>query len=163
MSRQKRKGDGYERELAHWLNTNVYKEERCERAPLSGGGSVNMAAGGADLLGTPGIFVEAKRVEKLPWRDALAQAERNSALLSAQELQAQRVLPKEHPPDHLQSHIQNHRGAYYEGLHHSCHSGYPRCFYVGQCSPQTGIQSNLVSSTGVLSCPVAQVQLNLLS
>ena len=79
MSRQKRKGDGYERELAHWLNTNVYKEERCERAPLSGGGSVNMAAGGADLLGTPGIFVEAKRVEKLPWRDALAQAERNSA------------------------------------------------------------------------------------
>jgi hypothetical protein len=79
MSRQKRKGDGYERELAHWLNENVYKEERCERAPLSGGGSVNMAAGGADLLGTPGIFVEAKRVEKLPWRDALAQAERNSA------------------------------------------------------------------------------------
>ena len=79
MSRQKRKGDAYERELARWLNEHVYKEERCERAPLSGGGRIGMGAGGADLLGTPEIFVEAKRVEKLAWRDALDQAERNSA------------------------------------------------------------------------------------
>tara|TARA_B100000212_G_scaffold342369_3_gene329144 strand:+ start:14570 stop:14947 length:378 start_codon:yes stop_codon:yes gene_type:complete len=78
MSKQKRKGDGYERELAHWLNENVYGEERCERAPLSGGGKHHMGVGGADLLGTPHIFVEAKRVEKLAWRDALDQAERNS-------------------------------------------------------------------------------------
>ena len=78
MSRQKRKGDGYERELAAWLNTNVYKEERCERTPLSGGGKSGMGYGNADLLGTPEIFVEAKRVEKLAWRDALAQAERNA-------------------------------------------------------------------------------------
>lgn len=77
MSRQKRKGDGYERELASWLNENVYKEDRAERAPLSGGGKIGMGAGGADLLGTTGLFVEAKRVEKLAWRDALAQAERN--------------------------------------------------------------------------------------
>ena len=36
-----------------------------------------MGYGNADLLGTPEIFVETKRVEKLAWRDALAQAERN--------------------------------------------------------------------------------------
>ena len=78
MSRQKRKGDGYERELAAWLNTNVYKEQRCERTPLSGGGKHGMGYGDADLLGTPEIFVEAKRVEKLAWREALAQSERNA-------------------------------------------------------------------------------------
>jgi len=78
MARQKNKGDNYERELARWLNENVYGDNRAERAPLSGGGSVNMVAGGADLLGTDHIFVEAKRVERLPWRDALAQAERNA-------------------------------------------------------------------------------------
>tara|TARA_B110000046_G_scaffold24980_1_gene24168 strand:+ start:4658 stop:5062 length:405 start_codon:yes stop_codon:yes gene_type:complete len=79
MSSQKTKGDNYERELAKWMNENIYGDNRAERAPLSGGGSHHMGAGGADLLGTPGIFVEAKRVEKLPWRDALAQAERNAA------------------------------------------------------------------------------------
>ena len=75
----KAKGAAYERELADFFNDNVFcGEERCARAPLSGGGSVNMVAGGADLIGPPGLFVEAKRVEKLAWREALAQAEGNA-------------------------------------------------------------------------------------
>ena len=34
-------------------------------------------AGGADVLGVPGLFIEAKRVEKLNFMDALRQAETN--------------------------------------------------------------------------------------
>jgi len=34
-------------------------------------------SGGADLLGVPDLFVEAKRVERLNFHDALRQAERN--------------------------------------------------------------------------------------
>jgi len=74
---QKAKGDKYEVDLAHYFNDNVFKEERCQRAPLSGGGKVGLHAGGADLLGTPLVFVEAKRVERLNVRDAMRQAERN--------------------------------------------------------------------------------------
>ena len=74
---QKAKGDKYEVDLAHYFNDNVFKEERCQRAPLSGGGKVGLHAGGADLLGTPCVFVEAKRVERLNVRDAMRQAERN--------------------------------------------------------------------------------------
>jgi len=79
MSAMKRKGDGYERELAAWFNTEIFGEERCQRAPLSGGGKIGMQAGGADILGTDYLFVEAKRVEKLNWREAVAQSERNAA------------------------------------------------------------------------------------
>jgi hypothetical protein len=78
----KQKGDNYERELAAHLSQATGL--RIERAPLSGGGKVGMA-GGADLLGTPGMFVEAKRVEKLNVREALAQAERNIGLSGSQE------------------------------------------------------------------------------
>jgi len=74
---QKAKGDKYEVDLAHWFNEHIFGEERVQRAPLSGGGKVGLHAGGADLLGTPEIFVEAKRTERLNVRDALAQAERN--------------------------------------------------------------------------------------
>lgn len=73
----KAKGSAYERELAHYLNSHLFETEQVFRAPLSGGGSVNYQAGGADLVGTPGIFVEAKRTERLNVRSALAQAEGN--------------------------------------------------------------------------------------
>lgn len=33
--------------------------------------------GGSDLLGTPDLFIEAKRVERLNFHDAMRQAERN--------------------------------------------------------------------------------------
>ena len=66
---QKRKGDKYEVDLAKWFNENIFNEERCQRAPLSGGGKIGLQAGGADILGTPDVFIEAKRVERLNVRD----------------------------------------------------------------------------------------------
>jgi PHD/YefM family antitoxin component YafN of YafNO toxin-antitoxin module len=42
--------------------------------------------GAADLLGTPEIFIEAKRVERLNFRDAMAQAERNIIQTHAPEV-----------------------------------------------------------------------------
>ena len=83
---QKRKGDAYERELAKYLNDNVYREERCFRAPLSGGGKHNLHHGGADLTGTTDLFVEAKRTERLNIRDALRQSVRNKTESSSPEL-----------------------------------------------------------------------------
>lgn len=71
---QKRKGDAFERELAAYLTDHIGIE--CARAPLSGGGKVGMT-GGADLIGPPYLFVEAKRVERLNFLDAMRQAEGN--------------------------------------------------------------------------------------
>jgi hypothetical protein len=70
----KTKGDNFERELAAYINeqTNL----KSFRAPLSGGGNVGMS-GGADLLGVPELFIEAKRVERLNFHDAMRQAEGN--------------------------------------------------------------------------------------
>ena len=60
----KRKGDGYERELAKYFNKVVFgNEDLVQRAPLSGGGAVK-SSGGSDLKNTPHIYVEAKRTEK---------------------------------------------------------------------------------------------------
>jgi hypothetical protein len=71
----KHKGDKFERELAAWFNTILFGgAPRVFRAPLSGGGVVNLATGGSDLLGLPLCFVEAKRVEKLNFHDAMRQA-----------------------------------------------------------------------------------------
>jgi hypothetical protein len=70
----KQKGDKYERELAAYFNEKTGLSSF--RAPLSGGGKVGMA-GGADILGTPDLFIEAKRVERLNFHDALRQAETN--------------------------------------------------------------------------------------
>lgn len=69
----KAKGDRYERELAAYItqHTGIH----CERAPLSGGGVIGQLSGGADLLGTPGLHVEAKRVERLNFLEAMRQAE----------------------------------------------------------------------------------------
>ena len=72
--RHKQKGDAYERELASYINNITGLQSF--RAPLSGGGKVGMV-GGADLLGTPDVFVEAKRVERLNFHDAMRQAETN--------------------------------------------------------------------------------------
>ena len=71
----KRKGDNYERELAAYNNEET--GTKGFRAPLSGGGHVGMS-GGADLLGVPSLFIEAKRVERLNFHDALRQAEGNA-------------------------------------------------------------------------------------
>jgi len=76
MSKQKRKGDTFERELATYFNETA-DMNTAYRAPLSGGGKVN-SHGGADLIGVPDLFVEAKRVERLNFMDAIRQAERNS-------------------------------------------------------------------------------------
>ncbi len=83
MSAAKRKGDNYERELAAYINTATGLKS--ERAPLSGGGNVGMA-GGADLLGAPGLFIEAKRVERLNFHAALRQAERNKEQTNSPEM-----------------------------------------------------------------------------
>ena len=76
MSKQKRKGDTFERELATYFNETA-DMNTAYRAPLSGGGKVN-SHGGADLIGVPDLFVEAKRVERLNFMDAIRQAEKNS-------------------------------------------------------------------------------------
>ena len=76
MSKQKNKGDGYERELAAYINEQT-GIGTASRAPLSGGGVVGILSGGADLLGVPELFIEAKRVERLNFHDAMRQAERN--------------------------------------------------------------------------------------
>ena len=68
----KQKGDQYERDLAQYFN------EQCgissHRTPLSGGGRKEALA---DLIGTPGIAIEAKRVEKINITEFMAQAVRN--------------------------------------------------------------------------------------
>ena len=76
MSRMKNKGDGYERELAAYINEHT-GIVTASRAPLSGGGCIGILSGGADLLGVPELFIEAKRVERLNFHDAMRQAERN--------------------------------------------------------------------------------------
>tara|TARA_R110002153_G_scaffold21445_3_gene71513 strand:+ start:1273 stop:1692 length:420 start_codon:yes stop_codon:yes gene_type:complete len=76
MSSQKNKGDGYERELAKYFNEVLYDgADRIFRAPLSGGGRSLHGAGSADLVGTPLIWVEAKRTERYSPYPAVQQAE----------------------------------------------------------------------------------------
>lgn len=81
----KRRGDQYELELAHYLNTHVFDGEVVvNRAPLSGGGKSFFDGGEADLNGTPHIWVEAKRTERFSPYAALEQAERGLAGRSRQ-------------------------------------------------------------------------------
>ena len=76
MSKQKRKGDGYERELAKWLDWMLFAGKgQVQRMPLSGGGSHVGGGGRADLNGTPSIWVEAKRTERFTPYAAMEQAE----------------------------------------------------------------------------------------
>ena len=73
----KRKGDGYERELAKYFNKVVFgDEDLVQRAPLSGGGAVK-SSGGSDLKNTPHIYVEAKRTEKFQIHQSVAQVREN--------------------------------------------------------------------------------------
>lgn len=79
--RHKAKGDAFERELAEHMNAIVFPgspTKRIHRTPLSGSFSVHKGVGSADLTGTPMLWVEAKRVERLNFHEALAQAERGS-------------------------------------------------------------------------------------
>ena len=68
----KAKGDKYERELATYFNAECGLNSH--RTPLSGGGRKEALA---DLLGTPGIAIEAKRTEKINLADFMAQATKN--------------------------------------------------------------------------------------
>lgn len=80
MSASKRKGDGYEREVAKFLDHHLFADSnQVQRMPLSGGGSHIGGGGKADLLGTPTIWVEAKRTERFQPYEAMAQAERGIA------------------------------------------------------------------------------------
>jgi hypothetical protein len=80
----KAKGDNFERELAAHINQRI-PGLQCQRAPLSGGGFVGGLSGGADLMGTPGIHIEAKRVERVNLIEALRQAEASIAKTNAPE------------------------------------------------------------------------------
>ena len=76
MTRSKRKGDGYERELAKWLDFMLFANAgNVQRAPLSGGGRYVGGGGRADLIGTPTVWGEAKRTEKFQPYAAMEQAE----------------------------------------------------------------------------------------
>lgn len=68
----KQKGDRYERDLAEYFNQECGLSSH--RTPLSGGGRKEALA---DLLGTPGIAIEAKRVEKVNINDFMQQAVKN--------------------------------------------------------------------------------------
>lgn len=68
----KQKGDRYERDLAEYFNAQCGISSH--RTPLSGGGRKEALA---DLLGTPGIAIEAKRVEKINPTEFMAQAVKN--------------------------------------------------------------------------------------
>ena len=82
----KRKGDGYERELAKYFNEKVFDgEDKVQRAPLSGGGAVK-SSGGSDLKNTPYIFVEAKRTEKFQIHQSMRQVEENIEISKSNDM-----------------------------------------------------------------------------
>lgn len=79
--RHKAKGDAFERELAQYLNDRLWPMStppQVYRTPLSGSFSLFKGVGGADLTGTPGLWVEAKRTETIRPHEFLAQARRGS-------------------------------------------------------------------------------------
>lgn len=78
---QKDKGDKFERELADFMNSSLFPHApvpQIFRTPLSGSFSLHDGVGSADLTGTPGLWVEAKRVETFRPHTAMAQAVRGS-------------------------------------------------------------------------------------
>lgn len=70
MTNGKQKGARYERELASKFREYGFDARR--------GQQYCGANGDADVIGLPGIHVEAKRVEKLNLYDAMAQAKRDA-------------------------------------------------------------------------------------
>ena len=82
----KRKGDGYERELAKYFNEKIFNgDDRVQRAPLSGGGAVK-SSGGSDLKNTPYIYVEAKRTEKFQIHQSMKQVEENIKISNSNDM-----------------------------------------------------------------------------
>lgn len=73
----KEKGSQFERELAAHLNLNlgIHSARSKITTPFYPTGGIGMP----DLVGTPLLSIEAKRVEALDYRKALAQARRNSS------------------------------------------------------------------------------------
>ena len=85
----KTKGDGYERELASYLNVNVFSgAEQVARAIMSGsmGRGTGRGIGGSDLTGAPLLYVEAKRTEKLRPQWSISQAHVNARLRKTTDL-----------------------------------------------------------------------------
>ncbi len=79
--RHKAKGDAYERDLAAYLNESLWPRAhppQVHRTPMSGSFSVIKGVGTADLTGTVGLWVEAKRTETLRPHEFLAQAKRGA-------------------------------------------------------------------------------------
>jgi len=86
-TKSKRKGDGYERELAKWLDYMLFGGSgQVTRTPLSGGGAHIDGAGKADLQGTPTVWVEAKRTERFQPYAAIEQAEKGIRNSGAEEM-----------------------------------------------------------------------------
>tara|TARA_B100001093_G_C26363769_1_gene815687 strand:- start:92 stop:463 length:372 start_codon:yes stop_codon:yes gene_type:complete len=82
----KRKGDGYERELAKYFNEKIFNgDDKVQRAPLSGGGAVK-SSGGSDLKNTPYIYVEAKRTEKFQIHQSMRQVEENIKISNSNDM-----------------------------------------------------------------------------
>lgn len=75
-SSSKRKGSGYELELARYLSENTGLSVGRTRTSIQFIHSPGI--GNPDLIGTPDLAVEAKRTENLQLRPSLAQAIRNS-------------------------------------------------------------------------------------
>lgn len=74
-NRSKNKGSGYERELATFLASRLpIKPYRTSIGAQFG----DPTLGNADLAGVPALAIEAKRVEALNFRAAMAQAIRNA-------------------------------------------------------------------------------------
>lgn len=83
----KRKGDGYEREIARWLDEALFGgEQKIFRMPLSGGGAHIGGGGRADIIGTPDVWVEAKRTERCQPYAAMEQAERGIKAAKSNEM-----------------------------------------------------------------------------
>ena len=86
-TKSKRKGDGYERELAKWLDYMLFGGNgQVTRTPLSGGGAHIDGAGKADLQGTPTVWVEAKRTERFQPYAAIEQAEKGIRNSGSEEM-----------------------------------------------------------------------------
>lgn len=71
MVNSREKGARYERELAGQFRAHGYEQARRGQQYCG-------ANGDADVVGLPGIHVEAKFVEKLNIQDAMAQAKRDA-------------------------------------------------------------------------------------
>lgn len=76
----KTRGSAYERALARVIDAAIFEGSgKVLRTPLSGGGFHIGGGGMPDLIGTPHVWVEAKRTQRFSPYEAMAQAERGIA------------------------------------------------------------------------------------